>query len=237
MSVESSVDRLLRRIYVAVPVTFASASVALFAAGWPRWWRYLAPEESPMTWLQSVVLALCCAVAGLAAAQLWLLGRGSTPYLLLGGGFAWLALDERFTIHERVRDNILAPRGIRAPLLTWVGPGDFILLAYAVVGLFVLWRVIPVLREVPRARMLFLAGVLCAAVAVGADSIDPARYSVSGERLEQTVEEVVELTSGVLFLLAMVTVHIRLWGRQPPADRGQVLDRRRKAGATARPAT
>jgi hypothetical protein len=203
-------ERVLQRIYVAVPVTFALWTVALLAVGWPSWWRYLAPEESPMTWLQSVVLALCCALAGLVAAQCWILDRPMSPYLLIGAGFGWLALDERFTIHERVRDQILAPRGIRAPLLTWVGPGDFILLGYAVVGLFVLWRVVPVLREVPRARALFLAGVVCAAAAVGADSVDPSRYTLTGERVEQTLEEVVELTSGVLFLLATLTVHMRL---------------------------
>ena len=208
-----SADRLLRVAYVLVPAVFAAVTVVLIVAAWPTWWVYIAPEQSPMTWLQSVLLVLCGLLAAMPAAQEWLRGRGLRellPFLLLAAGFAWLALDERFTIHERLRDNVLAPRHVRVPLLPWVGPGDFLLLGYAIAGLLVLRLVLRGLREDRRARRLFLAGVACALAVVAVDSVDPDRMSQSVERIEQTLEELVELAGGALFLLALLTHYLHL---------------------------
>lgn len=75
-----------------------------------------------MTWLQSVVLVLAAAAALLVAVLLRMrhAERGArAPWLVLALGFAGLAVDERFALHERIRDGLLAPRGIRLPLLPW----------------------------------------------------------------------------------------------------------------------
>jgi hypothetical protein len=208
-----SADRLVCLVSVLVPAVLVIATAALFVGGLPNWWKYLAPEQSPMTWVQSVMLVASCLLAGLVAAQEWLHGgplRTLLPFLLLGAGFGWLALDERFAVHERLRDNVLAPRGIRVPLLPWVGAGDFLLLGYAVAGLLVLRLVVPALRNDRRARLLFLVGVAFAAAAVAADSVDPDRFSVPVERIEQTIEEIVELAGDTLFFLALLTHQLRL---------------------------
>lgn len=206
------VDTLLRRIDVALPVLLAIVVVGLLVGPWPRWWQWIAPEQAPMTWLQSMLLVLCGFVCLLLAAHGWLTGddepRQQRMFLLLATGFAWLALDERFALHERARDRGFAPRGLELTP-AWVRPGDFVLIGYAVAGLAVLRGVLRALRSDSRARQLFVGGVVCAVIVVAADSVDVRSMSVGVERTEQTVEEIVELASDALFLLALLTLHVR----------------------------
>jgi hypothetical protein len=204
---------LLRRTDTALAVALAGAVMGMLVGPWPRWWRWIAPEQTPMTWLQSILLVLCGFVCLLLAAHGWLADEAPRPgerrvFLLLAVGFAWLALDERFALHERVRDSWLAPRGVELPLLPWVGPGDFVLIGYAVAGLALLRPVLRVLRDDERALRLFAAGVVCAVIVVSADSIDVRSLSTGAERIEQTLEEIVELASDALFLLALLTLHL-----------------------------
>jgi hypothetical protein len=184
------------------------APIALAAGQWPQWWTWIAAEQTPMTWLQSVVLVLAAAGSLLVALVLRRAGTGPVgAWWLLTVGFAALAVDERFAIHERVRDSVLAPRGVTVPLLPWVAPGDFLVLAIAIAGLAVLPMVWRAVRADHASRVALLLGVALAAVAVGMDSIDPTTWSVDAERLQQTLEEVVELGSGLALLAA---VHLRL---------------------------
>jgi hypothetical protein len=129
-------------------------------------------------------------------------------------GFSLLAIDERFAIHERVRDGVLAPRGVSVPFLPWVAPGDFLLLGLAVVGVIMLPAVLRLFRPDPWAVRAVVAGVVLAAVAVGVDSIDPASWTVAQERLQQTLEECVELVSGLSLLTAVL---LRLLSLSHPA--------------------
>lgn len=216
--------RLRRRLLVTVPVVAVAVPAALAVAGGERWWRYIAPEQTPMTWAQSVVLVLAGATAMVLHGASRLRPAPSAAarrpvWWLLGAGLWLLALDERFAVHERVRDGLLAPRDVRVPLLPWVGPGDFLLLGVAVVGLLVLPRVLAGLTPDRVARRTFLTGVALAALAVTMDSLDPARMSLPVERWEQTLEECVELTVGLCLLAALV---LRLLGRlaDPPGRDG-----------------
>lgn len=197
-------------LVVACAVLWVLAPVALAGARWPSWWAWIAPEQTPMTWLQSVVLILASAGCLLLVV---VLGRSGAPrvriWLVFGAGLCLLALDERFAVHERVRDGYLAPRDVRVSFLPWVGPGDFLILGVAVVGLVALPFVWRAFAPDHAARAALVVGVVLAAVAVGADSIDPSRWSVGAERLEQTLEEVVELGSGLALACA---VGLRLLG-------------------------
>lgn len=135
-----------RRHTWALPITlggvWAAAVLVLVGAGWPRYWTYVAAEDTPMTWLQSVVLVLTAAGWAVAAYVHRLRdGRYAVPWLLLAVGFLGLGLDERFALHERIRDRILAPADIRIPFLPWVGAGDFVLLAVGAAGLALAPRV------------------------------------------------------------------------------------------------
>jgi hypothetical protein len=170
-------------------------------ARWPRWWTQIAPEQSAMTWLQSVLLV----VASAGAAMIAIADRSrSRMWLVLAVGFGGLALDERFTIHERVRDTLLAPRHVAVPFLPWVAPGDFLLLAYGVVGLTLLPSVIAVFRPDRPATRALILGVLFASVAAGVDSINPATWTIGQERIQQSLEECIELASDLSLLAAIL---------------------------------
>lgn len=93
------------------------------------------PQENISNWT-----ALTAFIGGCLA---WLRDEaGHRDWWLLAGAFLFFAMDDRFAIHERIRDHLLAPRGIRVPFLPWIGPGDFILLLYALIGLALLPRLL-----------------------------------------------------------------------------------------------
>jgi hypothetical protein len=182
------------------------APVLLAVARWPRWWAWIAPEQTPMTWLQSVALMLAAAGSAVIFLRLRLRGeplRMTRAWLVLAVGFTALAFDERFALHERARDGVLAPRDISLPFLPWVGDGDFLLLGVALVGLLLLPMVLRAIRVDPGARVALLVGVAVSVLAVGIDSIDPDTWTVQEERLQQTLEEVLELWAGLCFLAAV----------------------------------
>lgn len=209
------------RLVLALTAVGVLAPLALAVARYPSWWAWIAMEATPMTWLQSVVLVVAAVGAGLVAHVLALLHRpaagparsAARTWLLLAAGFGALAIDERFALHERLRDGVLAPRGITVPFLPWVAPGDFLILAVAAVGLAVLPMVWRAVRPDPAAGRALLLGVVLAAVAVASDSVDPSTWSVAGERVQQSLEEVVELASGLALLAA---VWLRLLGLLEP---------------------
>ena len=195
---------------VALIALWAVVPLLLMAAQWPSWWSWIAPEQTPMTWLQSVVLVLAAAGSMLIAYILLLSGtRRATAWWVLAAGFGALAFDERFAIHERVRDRVLAPRGITVPFLPWVAPGDFLLVAVGLVGLTLLPTVWRAVRADPGARAALVVGVGLAVAAVAMDSIDPSTWTTEAERVQQTAEEMIELASGLALLAA---VALRLLG-------------------------
>ncbi|MGE9808388.1 MULTISPECIES: hypothetical protein [unclassified Janibacter] len=188
------------------------APLALAVARWPQWWAWIASEQTPMTWLQSVVLVLAAMGSLLVGYLTGRLGGGrreTLPWLVLAAGFGSLALDERFAVHERLRDGILAPRGISVPFLPWVAPGDFLMMGVGLVGLALLPMVWRAIRVDALARTALIVGVVLSIIALGMDSIDPSTMSIATERLEQTLEECVELAAGLSYLAA---VAMRLLG-------------------------
>lgn len=197
-------------LLAALVVTWLLVPGLLFVARYPTWWAWIAQEQVPMAWFQSVTLV----VAGVLAALGWFVARlqdqrPRAGLAVLAVGFCALAFDERFAIHERVRDGYLAPRDVRMPLLTWIAPGDFLLLLVGVVGLALLPVVVRSLREDRWAVGLLAVGVAISCVTVGMDSIDPHTWSVAAERVQQTLEEVLEFGAGLAFLGA---VGLRLLG-------------------------
>lgn len=209
--------RIERLVLLGLPAAAVTYVALLAVAQWPEYWTWIAPEQTPMTWLESVLLVLCAVVSLLLAAAAALRGRpGALPWLVLAAGFGFLALDERFALHERVRDGYLAPRGVAPPFLPWVAPGDFLLLGYALLGLAILPFVLRAFRGDPRARRLVFAGAAFAVVAVVSDSFNVHTMSLATEIRQQTSEEVVELASSVCFLLAM-------WLRLVPVLAGEAV--------------
>lgn len=217
--------RVERLVLGGVPAVAGAFVCLLAVAKWPRYWEWIAPEQSPMTWLESVLLVLCAVIALLLAASRYLRTEpGAKLWLVPAAGFGYLALDERFALHERVRDGYLAPRGVAPSFLPWVAPGDFILLVYGVVGLALLPFVLRVFRGDRRCLALLIAGVVLAALAVAGDSLNVHTMPRAMEIREQTAEEVVELAGSVCFLLA-------LWLKLVPALAG-LADPPRQESAT-----
>ena len=214
----SSTSRARQVLVVALVAAWLTLPPLLFVAQWPQWWSWIAPEQTPMTWLQSVVLVAAALGALLVAHLQHLTGERARAWWLMAAGFGALAVDERFALHERVRDGVLAPRGVTIPFLPWVAPGDFLVLLIGVVGLMLLPMVWHAVRDDAGARVALLLGVVLAVIAVGSDSIDPATWSVQEERVQQTAEEVIELGSALALLGC---VGLRLLGLLGAAVKGE----------------
>lgn len=204
---------------------------ALMIAQWPSWWFWITPPLSPMTWLQSVVL-LIAAVGAFSVGHLLRLvdapGRGT--WWLLGIGFCGLAIDERFTLHQQIGNRYSGPDAVSVPVLTWMGPGDLLLFFVALLGLALLPSVWRRMGDDRAARTALVVGVLLAVIAMAADSIDPSTWTQDAGRVEQSVEEIIEMASGLALLAA---VWLRLLGQlgealgpvaEPQGDRVAVLD-------------
>ncbi|HEU0186599.1 MAG TPA: hypothetical protein VFR06_01765 [Gallionellaceae bacterium] len=187
----------------------------LIVIQWPEYWQWINFEMTPMTSLEVSVMYTTALVAFTAGARSWLRHEAEyRDWWLLGGGFFYFALDDRFAIHERIRDKILIPHDISLPFLPWVGPGDFILLVYAAIGIALLPRFARLFRAHRRALRLLFAAVGVAFVAVMLDSVNIDRLSEDAQRLEQTIEECLELTAQVLFLQAFIIGWFARFGRK-----------------------
>jgi hypothetical protein len=177
----------------------------LMVVQWPEYWKWINVEMTPMTSLEVAVMLTIALVALTVGAQAWITDKSEyRDWRLLAVGFFYFALDDRFALHERIRDNILIPHDIRLPFMHWVGPGDFILLIYAAIGLALLPRFLRLFRGKIRALQRLLAGVFVSAVAVMMDSVELKLLAEDAQRLEQTVEECLELTAQILFLHAVI---------------------------------
>lgn len=185
------------------------AAGLLAAAQWPRYWVWIAPEQTPMTFVQALLLFLAAVFAALLAVAAFLDGRRGEVrrWALVSLGFCALTADERFALHERLRDGYLADLGWGLP---WGAPGDYVLAIVAAAGLALLPWLWAGLSGDRLARRTCATAVALAAAVVVVDSFDVARMTQDGERLQQTLEEVVEAVAGALFA---GTVGIRLLSR------------------------
>lgn len=182
----------------------AGIFILLTAAGWPRWWHHIIPEYAALAWFESLLLAVTALLAFAGAGLAYINRDGSVlRWGLLGAAFLCLTIDERFAIHERLRDAVLAPRGIRLPIFFWTADGDFILLLLLIAGLAALPWFLALFRTRRAARRFFLAGLTLAAAAVLMDSLDFHAMSVDLLRREQYLEELFE-TAGMLCFLSAV---------------------------------
>jgi hypothetical protein len=201
---DQSLTRLnkLQRQLILITIIFPALSVLVFvAAQWPQYWKWIATEDTPMTTLQVAIMYTIALVAWANAGlqHLRFNAAKSSRWLVLGCSFFWLALDDRFAIHERIRDSFLAPRHVAIPFLP-IAAGDFVLLFYMAVGLLTLKWLLPIFRETKTIRNRFLAGIAVSALVITVDAYDIHRLDINAERLEQTVEEVFELIAQTLFL-------------------------------------
>lgn len=197
-------------------------AVLLAGLKWPSYWIYIASEQTPMTWLQSVIWFGCVLLSLLCCTMVYArkgFGRPALVWLLLAAAFGYLMADERFAFHERVRDKLLRPTGLR--LLPWMEAGDFILIIYAIIALLLAVHIFRLYMARRAALGWLIAAAALFAVAVGMDSFDVTRMTKSGERLEQSLEEVVELFAVLSLLssvLLMLVHYVQAPGLQKQAE-------------------
>lgn len=194
-----------RLLLFALWAAVALFAVAMVAAGWPRYWRFVAAETTPLAWLESILLVLTAFVAGIIAFVRGFVGgsrRVIWGWIALAAGFAALALDERFALHERIRDRMLKPTGIK--LLPWMEAGDWLIPLYMLCGLAAAWGIWRLVHISEVARRFFIAALLLSACAAAMDTIDVRSLSQGMERLLQSVEEGVETAAMTSFLSAFL---------------------------------
>jgi hypothetical protein len=192
--IQKRIQQIETGIIGALFLSFFIFVVLLIGVKWPNYWQYIASEQTPMTWFQSVIL-FSCSLTALACASLSYIDRGWHKRVWVWGtlslSFLFLTLDERFAMHERVRDLWLKPANIRIPL-PWVGPGDFILLIYLILGLGFVFYIYQILKERKSVWVWFCIGLALSTLAVAIDSFDVAMMTLSQERFFQSVEEIIE---------------------------------------------
>lgn len=205
-------ERIEKTGLILITVLPAIFIFILVIAQWPKWWMWTIFERTPMTWLQSILL-VCCALLALSSIALCTINRQFYErriFLFICLGYAYLALDERFALHERMRDKFLAPNDISVALFPWVDAGNFILLLFLIIGIVALPWILKIFSQT-KSKITFIAGVMITALAVTIDSVEWVEYSLNFQRWQQFLEEILETTAMVLFLCALfLTVIMQL---------------------------
>ncbi len=192
---------------ILLPVLFTSA---LVIGRWPEWWAWVIFERTPMTWMESLLLFTAALTAATCAMFSYFQQnkRNLLVWLFITCGFFYLTLDERFAIHERIRDKILAPNNLDISLFFWTSSGDYILLIIMFIGLLTLPFIIRTFREKFSALLCFISAIIVSATAIIIDSITHEGMSIEAQRMEQFIEEILETTGMMLFLSSFFLLSI-----------------------------
>jgi hypothetical protein len=189
---------LLSYLFVAV----------IFFAKWPNWWEWTVPERSPMTWLQSLLLFSNALAASTLVIWNYLQSDKSKMFwwALLALGFAYLMLDERFAIHERIRDLYLAPNQIKIPVFFWTSDGDFILLLYGLIAMLFIFPYFKLFQVRKSAVYWVISSFSVAVISISMDSISFKSYPRIVQNIQQFSEEILEIFVMNSFLIALLFV-------------------------------
>lgn len=181
-----------------------------------KYWHMFWGEGNAITWFSSIQLLTVALVAWANFQVLGLLNQkdraAESPrrwiWAVFALGFVFLSLDERFELHETIRDEVLIPRGMFDGI-PWIRPGDIGLWVYLTVGVGLTVMLVREFRRHRSALVMFLAGVVLAALTTTVDSLP--RDIEPGYFWTSAFEEVGEIWAQLLFLLAFVVVlHSRL---------------------------
>ncbi len=177
--------------------------LGLYFLQYPSWWKWILFEETPMAWYQSILLIFSGLIAFLITSYHFVLNEKKEwlIWLMLALAFLALGIDERFALHERIRDKFLQPQGIHPRFLFWMDKGDFLLFLAMVTGLVLLPWVLKIFKD-KRAKILFILAVIVASGAVITDSFSVPVELLEQHRIKEFWEEMLELTAQLLFLNA-----------------------------------
>jgi hypothetical protein len=210
LGVTHRLERLSLGILVAINVVFP---LVLVIAGWPKPWRTFDGETSPINWLSSMQ----CAIIGALAFGVYVIKvlgrragtdpvRRAWPWVVFALGFLAMSADEVFEGHERIRDELLKPRG----WFTEIGflmPGDVVLIFYVVVGLALGYFLLADLRRNRASLVAAIVAFVLIGTSAFQDALDVSFVHNRGFRHFQTIaEELAEIWAQMLFAGAFVMV-------------------------------
>jgi len=222
--------RQVTRLAVAAVAVNTLLPLGMYAYAWltgQAFWRFFSVEDGPTEWLSSVQCILIAGVAWSNYTVHGVLRRNSQPAVAEYGGvwvafaigFVVLGIDERFDLHEAVRDSVLRPNGILVDL-PYIVPGDVGLYLFYAIGLGFAALLGRELRRWPPAPALLGTGFALGLGVVIIDSLSDAtlRSWPLATLWDYPFEEIGELWAQLLCLLAFLTVaHGRL-GQIPTQD-------------------
>ena len=192
-------------------------------------WRIFSAEDGPTEWFSSVQ---CLLLAGVAWAnhlvyRVLMRTGASSPLAEYGGtwlafaiGFVLLGVDERFDLHEGLRDTVLRPAGLFVDV-PFIAPADVGLLLCFAVGLAFAVLLVRELRRWPPALALICASFALGLAVVVIDALPDATIRAWPLHTfwDYPFEEVGELWAQLLCLLSFLTVlHGRLGQLQMRGD-------------------
>lgn len=183
-------------------------------------WRFFSVEDGPTEWFSSVQ---CMLIAGVAWTNYAIhgvlrrsgrspLGESGWVWIAFAIGFVVLGVDERFDLHEAMRDSVLRPAGILVDL-PYIVPADVGLYLLYAVGLAFATLLVRELRRWPPAAALLCTSFALGLAVVVIDSLSDAtlRSWPLATFWDYPFEEIGELWAQLLCLLAFLTVlHGRL---------------------------
>lgn len=174
------------------------------------YWSYIIYEKSPMGYYEAMLLFLCFIVAGMNLMKYY---REKNKINISRGiitlGFFYLFIDEKFGIHENIRERILKPNGVKIDFLYWMEPGDYALLGILIMGIIMALIIFKELKENKRGFLFFIIGVCFSAIAVLDDSMNLRGMDINIQKMVQYAEEILETCGMVCFLNSVVTVMLQ----------------------------
>jgi hypothetical protein len=189
-------------------ISFSTVLVCILSLtfiSYPEYWKNIIYEKSPMTWFESMILFACTFISMLNFILLKAkTGQFNKVWFLFVMGFLYLTIDERFMVHEKIREQILKPNHLNIDFLFWVEKGDYVLIFLMVTGLFFVPMIWKELKSDKEATLFFLIAIFCSAVAVGLDTISLKGMSLQLQYVIQYFEEIAETAAMVCFLNAIM---------------------------------
>lgn len=207
--------RMLALVAVAANMLIPAAMYCLAIVTGEAYWRMFRGQAHAVDWFSSLQMLLIALVAyanyqlaGVACR----VGRSRVPrhrimWAVFAVGFVVLALDERFSFHEALRDRVFRPSSLFTDV-DWMISGDVGLYLFLLIGIACSLFLLDDLRQARHAMVLFIAALVVAFPTFVIDSMrDSAMAGWAWRRfLDYTFEEVGEIWAQLLFLLSFLRV-------------------------------
>ena len=201
---------LFRWLAVLIAVGFPIGYAVFALATETAFWRLFASQYNASEWLSSMI----CIVLGLLAVSITLTRVHAQAarveqrlWIVTAAGLFWFALDERFDLHEWLRDTLVRPAGVFDEI-PYLVAGDIVLYVYLAVGLGICWSLRHEFIRTGARCVLLVAALLTALSAIVIDSLDGAalRALPNWRMWDYAYEEVAEIWAELLFLTLLISV-------------------------------